>query len=228
MAFTDYQELVDRMVRAPADTVDGTDRDAAIELARLRYSEDCERKLTEDVTWAADGYVGPLPAGWLDGSYLVSGEYPIGQQPVALIDLSVYMTPTEQKLVTPDALQAGAIVRVQYCAPHVLNAGDTPEDTVPARHREAVASYAAHVLFKQLAAHFSGERETSVGADGSNTESRARNFALRARDVRAAYFAGIGKVDPLTDKGASMGNAAASVSSWPGRRRANLVQVQPL
>ncbi|HSV80112.1 MAG TPA: hypothetical protein VLK85_13050, partial [Ramlibacter sp.] len=195
MAFADYQELVDKLVRAPGGTesIATADRDAAIELARLRYSLDAERKLTEDVVWLVDGYFGPLPESWVDGSYLVSAEFPIGEQPVSLIEMEIYVSPTEQQLVNPDGLSAGDTVRVQFTAPHLLNAGDTPADTIPARHREAVASYAAHILCKQLATLFSGERDATINADQSNTESRARNFAFRSKDYRAAYYAGIGK-----------------------------------
>lgn len=223
MSLADYQTLVDKMVRAPGgtETIAAADRDAAIELARLRYSLDAERKLTEDVVWVADGYFGPLPASWVDGSYLVTAEYPIGEQPVSFIDMEIYVTPAEQKLVTPDGLSAGATVRIQFTAPHLLNAGATPADTIPLRHREAVASYAAQVLCKQLASHFSGQRETSINADGSNTESRARNFAARAKEYRAAYYAGIGKADPQADKagGGGAGDPAARVSAWRGRGR---------
>jgi hypothetical protein len=223
----DYQNLVDNMVRAPAETMKAEDRDMAIELARLRYSSDAERKLTQDVVWAGAGYLGPLPAGWVDGSYLVSGEYPIGQQPLSLIEISIYVTTVDQQLVTTESLPAEATVRVQFAAPHVLQGEDVAAvDTIPLAHREAVANYAAHVLFKQLAAHFSGERETSIGADGSNTESRARNYAYRAKECRAAYYGGIGKVDPQGDKAGAAGVAgdpAASVSSWSGRGRSNLV-----
>lgn len=227
MAFADYQDLVDKMVRAPGgtETIATADRDSAIELARLRYSMDAERKLTEDVVWLADGYFGPLPASWVDGSYLVSAEFPIGEQPLSLIEMDLYVTTSEQQLVNPDGLAAGDTVRVQFTAPHLLNDGETPADTVPHRHREAVASYAAHILCKQLATLFSGERDASINADGSNTESRARNFAFRAKDYRAAYYAGIGKADPQADKGGgAVGDAAASVSAWEGRPRNSLTR----
>lgn len=227
MALADYQALVDDTVRAPSDGLVAGSRDKAIELARLRYSVDAPRELVEDIAWMADGYFGPLPEGWLTGSYLLDAEFPIGEQPASTIDLQIYMEPADQKLVTPDGLQAGDIVRVRYAAPHELVAGDTPTDTIPDVHREAVASYAAHILFKQLAANFSGERETPINADRADTESRARNFAQRAKEARAAYFSGIGKADPQGDKGASSGSGAqpaASVSSLGGRTRASLTR----
>lgn len=225
MAFAVYQTLVNALARS--DVYTDADRDAAIELARLRYSEDAPRKLTEDVTWTAEGYVGPLPASWVDGSSIVSTEYPIGNEPPLFIDAAVYVTPTGQQLASPDVLPLGAVVRVQFNAPHLLD--DSPADTIPAKHREAVASYAAQILCKQVASYYSGQRDPAVGADNSNGDSRARNFASRARDYRAAYYAGIGKADPQSDKGngATEGAAAASVSSWAGRGRLGLVRIAP-
>jgi hypothetical protein len=229
MALSEYQNLVDRFVRAPGgqESVTVADRDAAIEAARLRYSQDCERILVEDVTWLELGQFGPLPAEWAEGSYLVDVEYPIGRQPISTISATFYATPDSAQLLTEDVILAvGTKVRVRFGAPHLLQGGDTPADTIPAAHREAVASYAASILCGQLAAQFSGERETSINADGSNTDSRSRNFAYRAKDYRAAYYAGIGKVDPRTEKAGSAagtGDAAASVTAWPGRRRASVI-----
>lgn len=226
MALADYQQLVDSLVRDASGTLTAVDRDRAIELARLRYSADAERTLTVDVTWVAAGYFGPMPASWVAGAYLLGAEFPIGEQPAASIELSVYLQPgAVENLVTPDALAAGDVVRVTFAVPHQLTGSPTADDTIPDRHMEAVASYAAHVLCKQLATHYSGERETSINADASNTESRARNYALRAKDYRAAYYAGIGKADPQGagsgsgSGGGSAGEPAASASSWAGRQR---------
>lgn len=224
MALADYQILVDSLVRDASGTLTSADRDRAIELARLRFSADAARELTRDVIWISAGYHGPLPEGWADGAWIKTAEYPVGQQPAAMIDLAVYAEPDAQQLVTPDALPAGAVVRVVFSAPHLLSTG---LDTIPAEYREAVGSYAAHVLCKQLAAHYSGERETSIGADASNTESRSRNYSYRAKEYRAAYFAGVGKVDPQLaaasgGSSAGAGTPAASVSSWAGRQRVGL------
>jgi hypothetical protein len=229
MALADYQALVDAMVHRDASIVPDADRDTAIELARLRYGEDAGRKLTEDVTWTVEGYIGPLPASWVTGSSLVTTEYPIGKEPPEFIDAAVYVTPTGEQLATPDVLPIGATVRVQFIAPHLLNGGGTPADTVPLKHREALASYAAQILCKQLASYYSGQRDPAVGADSSNGDSRSRNFAARAREYRAAYYAGIGKADPQSDKGsgATEGAAAASVSSWAGRGRLGLTRISP-
>ncbi len=219
----DYQTLVDSLVRDASGTLTSVDRDRAIELARLRISADAARELVKDVIWVAEGYFGPLPDGWADGAWIKTAEYPVGRQPLEQVELAVYTDGAAQQLMTADALPAGAVVRVVFSAPHQLSTG---VDTIPAENREAVASYAAHLLCKQLAAHYSAERETSIGADGSNTESRARNYAIRAKDYRAAYYAGIGKVDPQGagngGAAAPVGTPAASASGWAGRQRAGL------
>lgn len=225
MTLADYQALVDQLVRAQADTVTSADRDQAISLAVLRYSADCPRELVEDVAWAADGYVGPLPASWATGSRLLGAEFPIGEQPVSSIDVTVYLTPTTTELMAASALSAGDAVRVTFTAPHELADAPQAVNTIPDAHSEAVANYAAFVLFKQIAAIYSSERETPINADRADTESRAKNYALRAKDARAAYFAGIGKADPMADKSggaaaAAGGSPAASVSAWEGRTRA--------
>ena len=224
MSLTDYQSLVDTLVRDQSGTTTTTDRDRAIGLAVARYSADAPRVLLEDLTWAATGYEGPLPAAWIDGAYIRQAEFPIGEQPMALVEVSVYRDPAGQSLMSAELLAAGSVVRVSYSAPHVLTSTPAAVDTISTDHQEAVASYAAHLLCKQLAAHYSADRETSINADGSNTESRARNYAARARDYRAAYYAGIGKVDPQAPahgQGSSSAAVApaASVSAWPARER---------
>lgn len=228
MALADYQALVDSMVRAESAAIDATDRDQAIALAVQRYSQDVERRLVKDVAWTPSGYFGPLPEGWAPGCYLIGGEYPINQIPRSVVEISVYQAPDGQMLVAPQAIHTGELVRVTFAAPHVLEGVDPGAvDTIPLVHREAVASYAAHFLCKQLATKYSGERDSSISADRSDTESRARNYAARARDYRAGYFAVIGKVDPQADKGggaaATLGQeAAAAIGTLPGRRRSNL------
>lgn len=223
MALADYQLLVDSMVSDQSGQITSTVRDQAIDVARLRYGSDLPRQLVEDVTWPAAGYYGPLPTTWVAGSVLSEAEYPIGVVPVALIELALYVDGSSTQLMAGYALDLGAQVRVRFTAPQLLSA---TEDTIPLQHREAVASYAAQLLCRQLATYYSGERETSIGADNSNTDSRARNYAARAKEYRAAYYGGIGKADPAA--AAASGNTegvltgSAQVGSWPGRPRYRL------
>lgn len=225
MALADFQQLVKRMVPEDGETLTESDRDAAIDLAVLRYGTDAPRTLVRDTAWLLAGFLGPLPPDWVDGSALRSAEYPIGRNPASLVEMALYADQGGTLLVVQDMeLPAGAQVRVTFGAPHRL---DETEDTIPLQHREAVASYAAHSLCRQLSVRYSGEREASINADGSNTESRARNYAARAKEFRSAYFVGIGQVDPYAAgaRTASSGvTAASSTSTWPGRMRYGLTR----
>jgi hypothetical protein len=188
-----------------------------------QYSDDKPRELVRDVTWAAAGYTGPVDGLMTAASRILAAEYPIGQVPRALIMLALAVVPPATLVLQADTtLPAAAVVRVTFTAGHVVDGSD---DTVPLAHRDAVAAYAAHMLCRELAAYFSGERESSIGADGSNTESRARNYALRAKDYRTQYFAVLGLVDPAGAGGGAGSSAAAAMQSagatvsWPGRDR---------
>lgn len=103
------------------------------------------------------------------------------------------------------------------------------EDTVPALHRLPVACYAAALLCRQLATYYSGQRETTLNADNSHTDVRARDYAARANEYRATYYLALGLSDPYArhgSGGAASGSgvaAAAAVKSWPGRQRSGLV-----
>lgn len=227
MALADIQGLVDNLVRDESGATGSDARDQAIALAVLRYSQDVERRVAEDVAWSASGYFGTLPAGWVAGSYLIEAEYPVGQVPRSLVEMSVYQAPDGQLLAVPQAIHTGELVRVVFTVPHQLSGeGEEAVDTTAPKHREALASYAASLLCKQLATKYSGERDSSISADQSNTESRARNYAARARDYRAAYYAGIGKLDPQSDKGSAAAGTgqepASSVGTLPGRNRSQL------
>lgn len=227
MALADYQLLVDRLVLDQSGTITPADRDRAIELARLRYSSDAERQVTQDVTWLYDGAVGPMPAGWADGAYLLDWEWPVGTAQPNGLELAVYVTPTGVQLMADTSLRVGDVVRVRFGVLHTLGA----EDTIPVKHREAVASYAAHVLCKQLATYYSGQREASIGAESSNTDSRARNYAARAKEYRATYFGGLGIADPQASGAGTGGSSAfvavpaAAVGSWAGRSRYSLTRM---
>lgn len=220
MALADFQQLVMDMVSDQAKAVTPDVRDRAIERARVRYSTDLPRTLVGDVLWPALGVFGPVPADWSDVARVQSAEYPIGQRPAAHVYVDAYRTPTGWGLECVQALPEGAMVRIAYTVPHALDAG---ADSVPQEHRLPVAQYAAHLLCQQLAARYSGERDAAVGGDVARTESRARNFAARAKEYRAAYYEGTGQADPFAAAAGSGGGnglaPAAAVTSWPGRRR---------
>ncbi|PTT22690.1 hypothetical protein DBR12_03375 [Acidovorax sp. HMWF029] len=223
MALADFQALLSDLARDQASVLSADSRVRALDAARLQYSSDHPRRMVDDVTWPT-GSLAPAPLGWTDSAWIQSAEYPIGRDPLATIEVSAYLSPTGWQLMAADHVATGGVVRVKFMAEHALSA---TEDTIPARHRLPVAQYAAHLLCHQLATHYSAQRENGYGSDASMTETRAREFAARAKELRSAYYAGVGIADPFAPaSGSSSGaTAAAGVVSWPSRNpRHRLVQ----
>ena len=227
MPLADYQALVPRLVRDQSQQITPQDVDRAIAAAVRQYSGDRPRELVRDVTWSG-GHFGTPPAEFTLDSKVLEAESPVGQVPPQRVTVVVALGVDDSiGLVSDATIAAGATVRLTFTAPHQVTSGATDVDTVPTAHREAVAMFAAAQLLRELATYYSGERESSIGADGSNTESRARNYAARARDCRAAYYAALRLVDPMaTGKGsassagsAAAGQPASAVVSWPARTR---------
>lgn len=213
MALEDFQNLVKDMVSDQDGVITDEVRDRALGEACMRYSADAPRLELEDIVWPVTGVFGPVPAGWTDSSVIQSVEFPVGKRPASMVFADAYRTATGWGLECEQALPGNALVRVCYQLPHVL---DATADSIPRRHRLPVASFAAHLLCQQLATRFAGDRETTLGSDMSRTESRSRNYAARAKEYRAAYFAGIGQLDPALQD-AVAGSAVSAVVSWPRR-----------
>ena len=230
MALADYIQLVDDLVPDQSGTITPAARDRAIGQAVLQYGADLPRTQTEDVTWQAFGVYGPVPAGWSAGSWVKRAEYPVGQEPARTLFVQPFQTLLGQQLESVWALPAGAVVRVTFGTRHTLSA---TEDTIDVAHRLPVAQLAAALLCMQLATFYSGQRETLIGADASSTETRAREYAARAREYRSAYYVGTDQVDPYKAKawaGATAGSGAAAagaITAWPGRARERLGGVRP-
>lgn len=213
MALADFHALLNDLARDQAAVLSTDARARALNAARLQYSVDRPRKLVDDVVFGANS-LGPMPQGWTDVAWIKHAEYPIGSDPMARIDVTAYMTPTGWKLMAGQYVPAGDVVRVFYMAEHALT---DAVDTIPVLHRLGVAQYAAHLLCHQLATYYSAQREGMMGSDASMTETRAREFAARSKELRTAYYVGIGMADPFKATGSAPGTAAAGVVSWPAR-----------
>lgn len=193
MALSDFQNLLDNLAKDDAGRLDVDDRDSAIALAVMRYSKDRPRAVVEDVT-ASGGHYLNLPVGWdAESSTVQAVEYPIGDVPPNYMNGSwLYHSPNGMLIGVPVVLYAGEQVRLTYSAPHVL---DGTTDTLPARDREAVVSYAAAILFDQLAALYSGDSDSTIQADAVNHGDKSSRFASRANKLRQRYFDELG-IDP--------------------------------
>lgn len=191
MPLADYQQLVDDLVRDRENVVSADQRDAALAAALARYSADQPREVVVDVV-SSGGQLLDLPDGFTEDSALLSLEYPVGQVPASEIpraEISLYRTPEGRRIALPLALDAGASVRVSYTAAQLL---DADQDTIPARHRQAVASLAAAIVCGQLASWYASESDPAISADTVNHQSKSQQWRLRAKDLAAVYDAVVG------------------------------------
>lgn len=188
---SDYQTLVDDLVRDDAGKIGTSQRDAAIATAVIRYSDDRPRRTVADVIGA--GQMLDVPAGWVrDFSVIESIEYPVGKIPprrIAADRHCIYESPDGPQIQLLDALAAASALRVCYTVRHLV--GDT-DDTIPLSHREAVANYAAAILCDQLSALYANESDSTIQADSVQQGSKSAAYRSKARDYRKAYQDALG------------------------------------
>lgn len=192
MALSDFQSLVDDLLRDDASRISATQRDTAIATAVARYSKDRPRAKVQDVV-SPGGNLLPLPAAWESAfSDLDILEYPVGNVPPIYISpqaWSLYATPTELKIMVSFGLPVSASVRATYSIAHQV---DGSADTVPIGDREPVSCLAAASLCDQLAGLYSGDSDSTISADSVNHQSKAGEYASRARSLRKRYFDELG------------------------------------
>lgn len=192
MFLADYQALVDRILRDEEDRITDQDRDRAILMAVTRYSKDRPLVKVEDLQ-STDGRYIDLPASWVNEfSSVRTLEYPIGDFPPTYIQdtlWEIYSTPSTQKLLLISAITAADDVRVTYTVPHTLS---DSANTIPERSKEPVASYAASLLYDQMAALYTGETDSTISADNVDHQGKGALFAARARILRQRYYDELG------------------------------------
>ncbi|WP_431282718.1 hypothetical protein ACQW02_25475 [Humitalea sp. 24SJ18S-53] len=209
----DLQLLADDLVRDDVARVTPAQRERAIIAALAQYTKDRPRRCVEDVV-AEGGSQLAIPDG---GIRVAAVEVPVGQIPPALLPASTwghYHTPTGVCLILTRPLAAGDSVRLTLLRSHVLSAF---EDTVPHGDREALASYAAAVLFDQIAATTSGDGNPTIPADAVNHASKPESFARRAERLRQRYYDLLG-IDVRRTQPASAMATQPLAASDGGRR----------
>jgi hypothetical protein len=212
---SDYQTLVNRLVRADADDITAEDIDAAIELAVVRYSQDRPRTVVSEVTFSGSLLV-ELPDAWDDNFSELLGVGPasevIGTQniPAILAD-----TVNGRRIQLYRSLAIGSALLVSHTRRHAVT---DLEDTVPLGDREAAANYAASNLFEQLAALHSGATDATIQADSVDHNSKARDYAARARVARTKYVQHLG----LSEQRTQMASAVVNLNTTDSRGRDRL------
>jgi hypothetical protein len=192
MALSDFQSIVDDLLRDDAGHITTTQRDTAITTALARYSKDRPRQKVEDIV-APGGNLLPLPVAWeADFSQVQSLEYPIGNVPPAIINAQgyeLYTSPNEVLIMVRDGFGINVNIRATFTITHMLS---DIADTVPLGDREAVCCLAAASLCDQLAGLYSGDSDSTIQADSVNHQSKAGEFASRARALRKRYLDELG------------------------------------
>lgn len=214
----DYEQLVTDLIRDDAAKIALAEKDRAITAAVERYSEDRPQEKAEDLTPASANEL-PLPAAWVqDFSTIRSLEYPVGNVPPTYLDrerYGLYRKPAGLVIQTKDgvAVSAGS-VRSTYTIKHQVDAGT---DTIPVAHRQAVASWAGAILCEQLAAFYSGGTDSTIQADSVKNESKARDYATRAKQLRQFYLDELG-IDPKRGEPAGTVVELKRPDTWGGAK----------
>src|SRR3990172_3496624 len=184
---SDYQDLVDDLVRDDSARLTDDDRNTAIDLAVKRYSKDRPKTQVEDLTPTSTTEL-PLPSAWeTDFSVLASLEYPIGENPLSYLSpdrYGPYDDGTAISIKLQEEVDAAQDVRASFTIAHTLSAA---VDTIPTGDREPVACWAAAILCEQLAAFYSGGTDATIQADSVRQQSKAQEYAAPAKNLRARY-----------------------------------------
>lgn len=208
----DFLTITTDLLRDERDRVNDAQLGRALDLALAQYGKDRPLKTVRDETlsiasrlaWPADGNVSAI-------------EYPIGSIPPSLMPRQSwqrYDAPDGAELIFPGGLPAGTTIRLTILAAHLLT---VETDTVPEADREAVASYAAALLFDQMAADTSGDGNPLIAADAVQHGTKPDNYARRAERLRARYFEILG-LDPKRVRPASVTVPQPTPASDGGRR----------
>jgi len=217
MSLADIQTLVDDLVRDRDQVVASDQRDAAITAALAQYSSDRPRAVVVDAV-SSGGQRIDLPAGFTDESQLLGIEFPVGEIPpsqLPMADISIYSAPTVRQVDLPVWTQPADTLRMTYTAAHLL---DDTDDTVPARHRQALASLAASIVCGQLASYYVTEGEPSIQADTVDYKDKSQRFRLRQKDLAADYTRIVGPAPSDRAQPASVTVPLQRNASLGGRR----------
>ena len=197
----------------PDELITSAQRDDAVQQALRTYNTHRPRTVTDDLA-GADTFDYDLPESWdTTFSSLTQVEYPADQREPQYVDAEDYLLYTTadatQLRFLVDLPRTGETIRLTFTAPHVI---DDATSTVPANDADAVADLAASLCCEWLSSRFSQQGEPTLGADSADHTSKARDFALRARAFRMAYYRHLGLPYKEGDTG---GGAAASTPVAP-------------
>lgn len=162
---------------------DPNDFDQFIRDAALRLSRNEPRSVVVDIAGDGDEYDLLLEAPFDDDfSTIKQVEYPAGRREKSLVDRldwERYPTPTGTYLrLLRDVPAVGETVRITFTALHSIDGVST---TIPEVRQDAVKLLATALCCEAIASHYSNSSESTFNADSVNHESKAKQFAARAK-----------------------------------------------
>ena len=208
----EIQQLVAGHIQDAAGKLSPDELKAAVEEALGgRYSKDRPRRIVADVTGNGSQYEWNVTTitGWQDGfSQITAIEYPQGERVPTLLDdgdCTIYQSPTARMLRFRFALANGKVARVQFTAPHALDASSMPDADF-----YAVGTLGASIAARKLAAVYTQIGDSSIAADTVNYRTKAQEYMALARRLEQDYENLLG-TDP--ERSAP---AASRTAPWPG------------
>lgn len=187
----------------------------AIAAALASYSKHRPREVVFDLVGNGGSDLA-LPAGWVaEFSRILAVEYPVGENPPHLLatdEWSLYRSPQGYQLrLRWDNPAAGESVRLTYTAPRT-------ETELPAGDLDAVASLAAAICLRTLAALYGQTSDPTIQADVVNYRSKTDEFRRLAEAMEERYNLHLG-IDP---KGGAPAASAVASATRPARGRGRL------
>ncbi|HET7276135.1 MAG TPA: hypothetical protein VFI91_13280 [Longimicrobiaceae bacterium] len=211
MSLLQLRPRVQANVRDSAGVLaDSADYNRALIDAVQRYSRVRPRRVVADIE-GDGGFDYPLPAQWSPrASRITSVEYPAGERLpryVDRLDWTVYAVPDGEMIrFFAHMPQAGETIRVSFRAPHTISESAT---TVPAADHDVIVLLASAAACEQLASHYSNSGDSTIMADSVDHQSKARDFAMRAKRFHAL-------ADDLIPEDIGEVSAAGGTTSWGG------------
>jgi len=194
MQKADWIKLIDGMAPDEGSRLTADDRENALALAVIRYSTDRPRPEAADVV-THDGFTVPLPEGWVpDFSRVIGVELP-GKVPPAMLPGDEWMPhriPGQDVILLVRPHANGQVLRLHFTLPHVL---DDTQDSIPAKDREAVAHWAAALLYDSLSGKHAGDMQSTINSDSVDHAAKMPNYKALAERQRQAYWNHLG-IDP--------------------------------
>ena len=179
---------------------DPEDYDNAIESALKEFSRQVPDVAVEDVVGSGTNDQ-DLPTGWVNEfSYIKQIEFPIGNIPATYLDPDnylIYSEPSGDKIRLLESQPAVTeSIRVSYTSLRIPT-------TVPDGDIEAFIILASAFCMDKLANAWLQMNDSTIAADSVDRNSKSRDAAARAKNLRVVYKTHLGLKDDDTTKAAS-------------------------